>query len=184
MKYEVEQKFQVADAGQLVQRVAAAGGEFVAAIEQVDRYFAHPSRDFARTDEAMRIRSVGERNCVTYKGPKIDIVTKTRHEIEVGIADGAEAADEFAALLAALGFRAVATVRKERRRAEIVCDGTSIELALDNVAGVGTYVELETIAEVEQLDECRRVIADLAERLQLGTSEQRSYLELLLEEKP
>jgi adenylate cyclase class 2 len=181
MKYEVEQKFQVADAGQLIQRVVAAGGQFADAIEQVDRYFAHPSRDFAKTDEAVRIRSVGERNCVTYKGPKIDALTKTRREIEVGIESGTGAADDFAELLAALGFRAVATVRKQRRCAEIVCDGVAIELALDDVDGVGTYVELETIAEEGQLDERREQVVALAERLELGESERRGYLELLLE---
>ena len=69
-----------------------------------DRYFAHPSRDFARTDEALRLRRIGEFNFITYKGPKLDATTKTRREIEIGLADGQQAATDAAELLAAIGF--------------------------------------------------------------------------------
>ena len=50
--------------------------------EQVDTYFSHPARDFAATDEALRIRSIDQENFVTYKGPKLDATTKTRREID------------------------------------------------------------------------------------------------------
>ena len=50
--------------------------------EQVDRYFAHPCRDFARTDEALRLRRDGDDVAITWKGPRIDAATKTRRESE------------------------------------------------------------------------------------------------------
>ncbi|MEZ6071773.1 MAG: class IV adenylate cyclase [Pirellulales bacterium] len=181
MQFEVEQKFLVADTAKLIEHVTQAGGQFAAPIEQVDCYYAHPVRDFGRTDEAVRVRSVGEQNCVTYKGPKIDAATKTRREIEVGIASGRDAAQQFGEFLEAVGFRPVAEVRKQRSCARIDCDGVEIELALDEVVGVGTYVELEAMADESQLDERRGAIKALADRLSLTQSERRSYLELLLE---
>ena len=42
-----------------------------------------PCRDFAQTDEALRIRTVGDTSFVTYKGPKLDATTKTRRELEL-----------------------------------------------------------------------------------------------------
>jgi ABC-type sulfate transport system permease component len=44
-----------------------------------------------RYDEAFRLRRVGERNYMTYKGPKLDATTKSRPEEEVRLADGAAA---------------------------------------------------------------------------------------------
>ena len=56
-----------------------------------DTYYQHPCRDFSRTDEALRIR-VRRFNghfeaFLTYKGPKIDEVSKTREEIEAMVED-------------------------------------------------------------------------------------------------
>lgn len=149
-------------------------------LAQVDRYFAHPARDFAKTDEALRIRHVGDRNFITYKGPKLDTTTKTRREIELLLAPGEEGFNQFAELLIALGFRSVAQVRKIRQPYELRWEGQIVEIALDDVADVGTFVELELLAEAVNLDAAKACIQSLAERLQLSNSERRSYLELLL----
>ena len=49
--------------------------------EHADHYFNGHDRDFHQTDEAFRIRRMGEKNFLTYKGPKRDTDTKTRIEI-------------------------------------------------------------------------------------------------------
>ena len=54
--------------------------------------------------------------------------------------------------------------------------------ALDEVDGLGTFVELELSADEASLDEARRTIVSLANELDLGPSERRSYLEMLLEQ--
>ncbi|HEU5115398.1 MAG TPA: class IV adenylate cyclase, partial [Isosphaeraceae bacterium] len=81
--FEVEIKFRAADHRALAARLIALGAEASEAQEHEDLYLAHPSRDFARTDEALRLRRVGDQNRVTYKGPKLGGPTKTREEIEV-----------------------------------------------------------------------------------------------------
>jgi adenylate cyclase class 2 len=180
MKYEVEQKFRLADVAAFEAQLAKLGTSVSAAITQADRYFNHPGRDFAATDEALRIRSVGEQNFVTYKGPKIDTTTKTRREIELAIAPGDEGARKFAEMLVALGFRDVATVRKQRRTAHMDWQGRTAEIAIDDVAGVGQFCEIELSADEADLHAVHEALTSLAARLGLQGSERRSYLELLL----
>jgi adenylate cyclase, class 2 len=74
----------------------------------------------------------------------------------------------------------VAAVRKQRRNFRLAWQGHKVEVALDQVAGVGHFVELEISATDETLDGARQALADLATRLELAASERRSYLELLL----
>jgi adenylate cyclase class 2 len=179
MKYEVEKKFPVDDLNEVVAKLEELSATFSEPVVQVDRYFAHPVRDFASTDEALRIRSVGTENCVTYKGPKIDATTKTRREIELPLASGTERADEYTELLQVLSFRPVAEVRKKRRAAQLVWRDFPVEIALDTVEQVGTFVELEIQADKESLDRAKQSIENLAGRLGLAKSERRSYLELL-----
>ena len=181
--FEVEQKFRLSNPAAVASRLAERGALLSEPQLQVDRYFNHPARDFAESDEALRIRQVGEKNYLTYKGPKIDATTKTRREIELPIAPGAAAADRFAELLIALGFQAVASVRKHRRKATLDHANREIEIVLDEVDQVGTYIELESAAEEGAVNSAKRAIASLADELGLTDNERKSYLELLLERR-
>jgi adenylate cyclase class 2 len=181
MKYEVEQKHAVNDVASLIARLADRGVTIGPPVMQSDRYFAHPSRDFATTDEALRIRTAGGRSFVTYKGPKIDATTKTRRELELPLHDGDVDGSQLGELLTALGFRTVATVRKNRRTFHISHRGREVEGALDEVDDVGAYVELELSADDTTLEVTKNVIRELAADLNLGPTERRSYLEMLLQ---
>ncbi|MEO8495419.1 MAG: class IV adenylate cyclase [Planctomycetota bacterium] len=178
--FEVEQKFRVEDAAEIEQRLQSLGVSPLAAIEQVDTYFAHPARDFGETDEAFRLRRVGSENFVTYKGPKIDATTKTRREIELPLPDGEAYAAQFRSLVEALGFRAVADVSKVRRTTHLDWKGQTVEVSLADVTGVGQYVELELVVPESEIPAARDRLASLASQLGLDLSERRSYLELLI----
>ena len=184
MSFEVEQKFPVAERPAVEQTLRALGAPIDQPVLQVDQYFSHPSRDFATTDEALRIRRVGEENFVTYKGAKIDTLTKTRREIELPLAPGEQGASSFAQLLMALGFRPVAAVRKRRRRAVVTWHGRPVEVALDEVEQVGSFIELELTADACDVEAAKATLASLAGELGLSKSERRSYLELLLLSSP
>jgi adenylate cyclase, class 2 len=183
MRFEVEQKHAVDDVAALDAKLQERGVTIGAAKEQVDHYFAHPSRDFAKTDEALRIRITGGKSYVTYKGPKLDATTKTRRELELPLDPEDADGSRFAELLEALGFKSVAVVRKRRRPFHIEWHGRDVEGAMDDVLNVGTFIELELQADEADLDETRAVISALASDLSLGPSERRSYLELLLERR-
>ena len=185
--YEVELKFPVSDPADVERRLTGLGATLSAAVDQIDRYFAHPARDFAVTDEALRLRRVGDDVVVTWKGPRIDAATKTRREIELGVAPSAAGASDGAAtiarwtgLLEALGFRQVREVAKRRRTAVLHVDGGEIEAALDDVAGLGWFLELEEQAAAADVDRARARLGSLARDLGCATPERRSYLELLL----
>lgn len=179
--YEVELKFPLADAAAAIARLEVAGGVRGAPIEQRDRYFAHPCRDFRQTNEALRIRTSGDANRVTYKGPIVDSQTKTRREIEIPFADGPAAASQFAALLGALGFVEVHTVIKRRTPFRLAWEGRELEVTHDEVAGLGDFMELETTADEAGRAEAQASILRAAAHLGLENPERRSYLELLLE---
>jgi len=59
--------------------------------------------------------------------------------------------------------------------------GYSIELAVDEVQKVGSFVELEIAVEQEsELDAARAALATVASELGLEDVERRGYLEMLL----
>ncbi len=180
MRLEVEQKHRVADAAALEAVLNGRGVVLGPPMEQVDQYFAHPSRDFAKTDEALRIRTFAGGSYVTYKGPKLDTQTKTRRELELPLEKTDVEGTRFGELLIALGFRPVATVRKKRRHFTIHHAGRDVDGAVDDVEGLGTFIELELLADDSTLEKACEVILSLEADLNLGESERRSYLEMLL----
>jgi adenylate cyclase, class 2 len=181
MAFEVEQKFPLDDPQAFAARVRELGAAPGKESRQVDQYFNHPARDFAETDEALRIRSVGESNFVTYKGPKRDKRTKTRQEIELPIDSGKEASQQFGELLQALGFRSVAVVSKRRQTFDLDWHGRQFELALDEIDDLGRYAELETMADEPDVAAAQEALLTLAETLELTQIERRSYLEMVLQ---
>lgn len=180
---EVEMKFPVADFGAIERRLAEWHAVTDSPRTDVDQYFNAPDRDFARTDEAFRLRRIGATNFITYKGPKRDAQTKTRTEIEVPLADGDTVAEDFARLAVGLGYRPVAKVQKQRRVFHVKRGEFALELCLDEVAGLGRFVEVEILAEEDALEKARAVLMQAAAELGLSTSERRSYLELLLAQR-
>ena len=115
MNYEVEQKFPVDDLAAVGAALTALGAEIAPPRLERDVYYTHPGRDFAHTDEALRIRRVGHDCGPTYKGPKIDATTKSAPG--TGIALGGGPGGRMGGTAGALGFRPLAEVRKQRRRA-------------------------------------------------------------------
>ena len=178
MQYEVERKFRLLDSKVLIDSIKAMGYSFARPEHHSDTYFSHPCRDFSRTDEAFRIRSIGETHFVTYKGPKIDKETKTRRELEIPLPG---TPDSFGEMIRALGFQPVATVTKTRRKSKVEVNGRPFEVCLDQVDRVGSFAELETCTDESQLDAAKSDMAQLSNQLELDEDERRSYLCMLLE---
>src|SRR5262245_27613752 len=177
---EVEVKYSVDDFGALEAALAGWGAALSPPRRDADHYFNAPDRDFARTDEAFRVRSVGSKNYVTYKGPKRDRETKTRLEIEVPLADGETVAADFRGLVTHLGYKASGVVRKSRRVAQCDRDGFPLQVCLDEVDHLGRVAELEVVASGRQYEAARALVLGVARELGLTRLERRSYLEMVL----
>jgi adenylate cyclase class 2 len=182
MSFEVEQKYRTADHRGVAARLTALGAEQGAVRPQEDIYLSHPSRDFGMTQEAFRVRRSGKRNALTYKGPRRAAPTKTREEVEIPFARGADSLAQMRRLLEALGFRTFGVIRKVRTPYRLSWRGYNAEVTLDQVEGLGTFVEVEVIAaEESDLTEVQAAVLDLAGELGLTEVEPRSYLRMWMD---
>ncbi len=177
---EIEMKFPVTEFASVERLLPTWQARAEPAIDEADHYFNAPDRDFARTDEAFRLRRIGERNLMTYKGPKQAGPAKTRTEIEVPLEAGAQVAADFERLVRSLGYRPTAVVRKRRSIWHVQRAGFDLQVCLDEVHEVGRFVEVEIVAAPEQRAQAEQVLQAVAAELGLHDAERRSYLEMVL----
>ena len=173
---EVEVKVK-ADHSQVRSVLQKLGAIKIGIENQSDTYFAAPYRDFAKTDEALRIRSLDGQAVLTYKGPKLDKVSKTREELETSVDEATTAK-----ILHALGFSDAGIVRKKRE----VFRAGEITVCLDAVEGLGEFLEVEIIAEDEKdLDISREKLFELLKQFGAGEKDsiRTSYLEMVLDKR-
>jgi adenylate cyclase class 2 len=180
---EIEQKFARADFAAIQRRLADWGVTAAEEHVEADHYFNAPDRDFARTDEAFRLRRVGAANFLTYKGPKQAAAVKIRTELEVPLPDGDAAAAQFTQLLLHLGYRPVAVVTKRRQMYPLARGGFQLTICLDEVESLGRFAEVEILAPEERTDAARQVLQEVAAELGLSDVERRSYLGMILQGK-
>lgn len=180
--FEVEQKYRVDDVSDLqsrLKRMQAVAGDLQ---RHSDTYYNHPSRDFAQTGEAFRVRRIGGIPLITYKGAKLTGAMKARREMEWRLDPGDPDGSQTEELLQVLGFRRVACVQKERQIYQIGEQFPEISVVIDRVDPIGVFAELEQIvADQSQIDSARAQIQRLSTKLGLRTAEPRSYLEMVLE---
>ena len=187
--YEVEIKVP-ADLERVRNRLREVDADPGAVRRQRDVYYDAPHREFAETDEALRIRREaslereattddasgdGESVRLTYKGPLVDAGSKTRSEHETAVDDG----EELAGVLDALGFDPAATVEKRRECWRF--EGFTV--TLDSVDQVGEFVEIERAVDAEDaIGPTREAAIETLRALGVDADEQvrTSYLGLLL----
>ena len=165
---EIEIKCYCDDDGNVKNLLSEIGAQFIDRRFERDIYFNHPSKNFGDTDEALRLRTIGERTIITYKGPKVSKISKARIEYETEVKDYPSMEN----ILAELGFTRSGIVEKER----YIYSFNGMEISIDYVDGLGVFVEIEKIGELK--DEIEKELFNTAERLGLSKFERRSYLEL------
>lgn len=172
---EIEVKARVDDPKRFERAIIALGATPIGIENQTDTYYNSQHGDFGKTDEALRIRVQDGRYFLTYKGPKMDSVSKTRKEFQVDISD----ADGMGKILTSLGFFPVATVTKKRKNFRL---GDFI-IALDDVRNLGNFMEIEiSVNDSGKYEEKVESIFKFFERLGIGRKStiRRSYLEMML----
>lgn len=174
---EIELKARVSDLQAVRERLITLQADLEGKVHEHDLYLNAPHRDFAETDEALRIRDTSGKCTVTYKGAKRrNFHLKAREEYNCDVASG----KTMGSIFASLGFREVAEVKKWREYYHFR-DAT---ICLDQVEGLGEFVEIE-LSDPDSVDDPAGHVAMLAEELGVtGEPILSSYLELLLSAHP
>ena len=170
---EIEVKAR-ADHERIKDLLTGLGARAIGVEHHCDTYYNAPHRDFSITDDALRISMVNGRAVLTYKGEKLDAVSKTREEFETDV-DGAIMRN----ILLSLGFVESGVVKKTRALFEM----EELTICLDSVDELGEFIEVETMAQSElDVDERRTHIFRFMERLGIEQEDsiRVSYLEMLI----
>lgn len=182
--YEVELKAKCSEGSfpLLSEYLADHGYVRIGSVRQEDDYYNHPARNFAESDEALRLRYLKPENgaaeaVITYKGANHSDTGQSREELETPIEDPAV----MRRILERLGFVPVAPVYKTRTSYR----KGGITICLDSVDGLGDYIEIEQICEETMRDEAQATIDAVLDELNFirPVLEHRTYLELLLRKK-
>jgi adenylate cyclase class 2 len=166
----------------LLQEFGSASEE----LKQTDYYFSSPTRNFAVTDEALRLRQIltklgKEKIELTYKGPKQGESMKIREEITIEVSDYSKSIK----FLENLGFQVVTVVKKKRTNWLV----DQFIISVDEVEDLGSFMEIEitTLTDnSEEIRECKERIISLVKKILhnwTGEDERKSYLELLMEKQ-
>ena len=171
---EAESKYHSPGNDKVERVLARLGAKKISEGAMEDIYFAHPSRDFGKTDEALRLRKEQEHAELTYKGPRMRAQrTKAREEVTLKI-DNPLAAQR---IVERLGFAESYIVKK--RRISYLLDELRIDV--DDVDGLGEFVELEVLTESPERS--AQLLETMRKELGLDRLESKTYLELLIEKQ-
>jgi adenylate cyclase class 2 len=140
MPLEIEAKMSVPDFDQVRARLRESAARSLGAVLETNVILDSAGHDLYRAGKGLRVRKARNLTTsqivqtVTFKGPRVHGVLKTREEIELKVDEG-----DAALLLEQLGFVPTLTFQKWRETWEL--DGCKVEL--DELPYLGRFVEIE-----------------------------------------
>lgn len=184
---EVEVKCPVSSLTAIEAQLKTLGFKTEKQCTEKDIYFNNPEHDLRTLDQALRIRTVicdgQSESLVTFKDKKIDNISMTRKEYETAVADG----DVMQQVFMGLGYTQTFDVVKCRQYMAF----RDMHACLDQVEGLGEFLELEILCDVDEdhEDEARGEaltrIEAVMEQIGLKMSETTttSYLSMLMKKR-
>ncbi len=149
---------------------------------QKDTYYNHPGRDFLLPKhpfEWLRIRETARTASITYKHYRPDgaEVHDYADEFETKL----EKPAQMHKILLNLGFREIAVVDKSRDTWEF----RDVEVALDDVNGIGQFIEAESLKQFPDPKEGRRYLFAIVKEIgaECGPEETYGYPYMVLAKK-
>jgi adenylate cyclase class 2 len=191
---EVEVKVRISNPDKVRKKLEENNATYKISLHHEDYYFNMPKglRDFKETDEALRLRRSTEihknsvkgprkvSSFITYKGKKIDSLTKTRKEIEVKT----DNFDKTIEILEILGFQKVLKIKKERELYTIEYKLHEIDALIDYIPILDQYfLEVEVLTNaMDNVEVNRKVLFELLNLLGIKKNQsiRESYLELII----
>jgi len=171
---EIEIKFCLTkSSAQKLEKKLAKVAKFTGDSRQIDRYFNAPHRDFLAPEhpvEYLRLRESNGSGSINYKyWYKDDNRTSTHcdeYESEISSTTALKK------ILIKLDFKEYLTVDKTRK--SYIMDD-NFEVDLDEVQGLGYFVEIETLHDFGSVEKARAEIMKLAKSLGVDTSKVDKY---------
>lgn len=185
MNIEVEIKVKIDNLKEIKKKVSSVG-KLVKSIKQIDDYYIPCQRDFFALKphpvEWLRIRTNPDKVVFEYDrsvNKKADGEQDYAEEYEVEISD----IDNFKKILGFLDFKYVTTVEKQREY--WMCG--DIEVALDEVKGLGYFIEAEAKGDFKDTKEAKSSCIAFLENLGIEDVEnsqiKKGYPQLILEKQ-
>jgi adenylate cyclase class 2 len=173
---EIELKVRISSLDPVRKQLRRLNARSCGRIHEHDVYYNAPHRDFSVTDEAVRVRYTNDHAVVTYKGAKIrSSGLKAREELNTAVESG----KIFEQMLDRLGFKKTAEVNKWRENYKL----GNMAISLDSVDELGTFAEIEIMAENDDSDASAQIEKISKEMGIQGEPILASYLELLLSKR-
>ena len=171
---EIESKYHSPGNDRVEKALVRLGAKKVAEGAIEDTYFAHPGRDFGKSDEALRLRKLTDGAELNYKGPRLKMENlKAREEITIKV-DNPLAAQR---IIERLGFKEVCSIRK--KRASYTYDKMRVDL--DDVEGLGEFVEIEILTESPERSSL--LFETAVKELALEKAEPKTYFEMIVDKQ-
>lgn len=160
---EVEVKVRIDDPGLMRKRILKIA-DFKKKVSKGDDYFRLEGKGYP--SKAFRIRDDGEKLVVNFKKHlkhlwKDGVVVKREYEFELS---DRKHLDNFIALLEDFGFKEWVKKRKHTEKYEHKKD-KRIEIEINTVEHVGTYMEIEYLAKDNEVEKARKAIIDTLHEL-------------------
>jgi len=171
---EIEIKFCLTKASSIrLEKRLEKVAKFLGINKQVDRYFNAPHRDFLKPQhpvEYLRLRESNKVGSINYKHWYKDSERTSTHcdEYESEISSTAA----LKKILDKLDFKEYLTVDKTRRSYDLTGD---FEIDLDEVEGLGHFVEIETTRDYGSVEKARAAILKVAKKLGIDTTKIDKY---------
>ena len=183
MNVEVEVKIEIENFEEVKAKVSAVG-KLIKSIKQIDEYYVPCHRDFfaqkPQPTEWLRIRTNPDKVIFEYDksiNKKANGEQECAEEYETVISDP----EEFRKILNFLDFKKVVNVDKQRE----YWDCGDLEIALDNVAGLGSFIEVEAKGNFDNTSKAKEACFKFLEELGVKNAENiqinKGYPVLLLE---
>ena len=178
---EAEVKLPVAELTEIKEKLLKTGFKETAIIEERDTYFDNKQGDIRTNGEALRVRETIDhqtgksRAQINFKGKKLDRQTMTRKELETGVENG----EICRSILQAIGY---APAEPEVIKDRTMLKKGRITACLDDVHGLGTFLEVEILVERDEekedaLRQIERILNEIG--YQISDTVQTSYLSML-----
>lgn len=179
--FEIEVKVPLKDAEETTKKLQEIGFCKSQIIREEDHYYDNAASQIKNNGEALRVRHVTDlesgvsESVITFKGKKMDTVSKSRKELETGVSDGLLAEQIFESI----GFQKVSPSVIKTRQELTFEDMTA---CIDRIDGLGAFLELEiVVAHEDEKDAALSKISRVLEQLgySLKDTIRNSYLALL-----